>query len=237
MTEAAPGGSFPSARTLRVRGRGHRVIGNRQVSDSAFVLRLERGDLDFRAGQWINLGRTGSIERREYTIYSPPSEDFLEVLVKEVEGGTVSRDLRRCRAGDLLQVDGPHGSFQIDQWRAGEKFLFVATGTGVSPFHCFALSHPGLDYALLHGVRSSGHLYDHEAFDPHRLTACISGEDCPAGELKWCHGRVSTFLRESPVEASRLCYLCGNSDMIYECYAILRGYGVPASRIFAEVYF
>jgi len=25
--------------------------------------------------------------------------------------------------------------------------------------------------------------------------------------------------------------------MIYECYAILRSYGVPASRIFAEVYF
>jgi len=48
---------------------------------------------------------------------------------------------------------------------------------------------------------------------------------------------VTGYLREHPVEPTRLCYLCGNSDMIYECYAILRSYGVPASRIFAEVYF
>jgi len=39
------------------------------------------------------------------------------------------------------------------------------------------------------------------------------------------------------VEASRYCYLCGNSDMIYEAYALLRKHGVPHSHIFAEVYF
>ncbi len=237
MREAAPRGSFPAAHTQPLPGRAHRVISNRQISDSAFVLRLERGGLDFRAGQWINLGRTGSIERREYTIYSAPSEDFIEVLVKEVEGGTVSRDLHRCREGDLLQVDGPHGSFLIDRGATGGKFLFVATGTGVSPFHCFALSYPGLDYTLLHGVRSPRQLYDHEVFDPHRLTACVSGAEPPGGETRWRGGRVTAHLRESQVEATRLCYLCGNSDMIYECYAILRGCGVPASRIFAEVYF
>lgn len=237
MTGAASPGSFPAAHTQPLRGRAHRVISNREISGSAFVLRLERGGLDFRAGEWINLGRAGSIERREYTIYSPPSEDFIEVLVKEVEGGTVSRDLHRCREGDLLQVDGPHGSFLIDQGAAGEKFLFVATGTGVSPFHCFALSYPGLDYTLLHGVRSPEQLYDHDVFDPHRLIACISGAERPPGETPWRRGRVTAFLRESPVEATRHCYLCGNSDMIYQCYAILRGRGVPASHVFAEVYF
>jgi ferredoxin--NADP+ reductase/benzoate/toluate 1,2-dioxygenase reductase subunit len=39
------------------------------------------------------------------------------------------------------------------------------------------------------------------------------------------------------LETSRYCYLCGNSDMIYEAYALLRKRGVPHSRIFAEVYF
>ena len=39
------------------------------------------------------------------------------------------------------------------------------------------------------------------------------------------------------MEPSRYCYLCGNSDMIYEAYALLRGQGVHSSRIFAEVYF
>ncbi len=216
----------------------HRVLDNRSLSEGAFVLRLERGGLAFRSGQWINLGRAGSIERREYTIYSPPCEDFIEVLVKEVEGGTVSRDLRRCRVGDALMVDGPHGSFCIDPGAASARFLFVGTGTGVSPFHCLALSHRGLDYTLLHGVRFLRQLYDHEVFDPQRLVACVSGSgEKPAGNVQTHAGRVTSYLRQHAVEPTRLCYLCGNSDMIYECYAILRGYGVPVHSIFAEVYF
>ncbi|MGA2762948.1 MAG: FAD-dependent oxidoreductase [Spirochaetia bacterium] len=211
------------------------MVGNREVSPSAFVLRLERDGLDFRPGQWINLGRKGGLERREYTIYSPPSEDFLEVLVKEVEGGTVSRDLRRCREGDILEVDGPHGSFVIEPQARGGKFLFIGTGTGVSPFHCLTLSYPTLDYMLLHGVRAREELYDHDVFDPHRFVACLSKSG--GREVGIFRGRVTVWLRENPVDPDRYCYLCGNSDMIYECYAILRGVGVPASRTFAEVYF
>jgi ferredoxin/flavodoxin---NADP+ reductase len=213
------------------------VLGNRDVSESAFVLRLDRGGLAFRPGQWVNVGRVGSLQRREYSIYSSPSEDFLEILVKEVEGGTVSRDLHRCRAGDMLDVDGPHGSFCIDPGAASGKFLFIGTGTGVSPFHCLVLSHAGLDFQLLHGVRSPRELYDHEVFDPERSIACISGPGQPPGERRFHAGRVTSYLLKNPVEPARFCYLCGNSDMIYECYAILRGYGVPPSRIFAEVYF
>ncbi len=213
------------------------MLENRTLSGSAFVLRLERNELAFRPGQWINVGRAGSLQRREYTIYSPPSEDFLEVLVKEVEGGTVSRDLRRCQAGDMLDVDGPHGSFCIQPETASGKFLFIATGTGVSPFHCLTLSYPDLDYQLLHGARTPLELYDHEAFESGRVVACISGSERGAGGARFHAGRVTSYLRENPVEPTRFCYLCGNSDMIYECYAILRAYGVPPARIFAEVYF
>jgi len=207
------------------------------MSAGVFVLRLERRGLTFRPGQWINLGRAGSVQQREYTIFSPEGENFLEVLVKEVEGGTVSRDLRRCREGDLLEVDGPHGSFCISPEEREARFLFIGTGTGISPFHCLALSHAGLDYQLLHGVRSPQERFDYEIFDPQRLTACVSRAGPRAGEERLYPGRVTGYLKENPVESTRLCYLCGNSDMIYECYAILRGYGVPASRIFAEVYF
>jgi len=217
--------------------RAHRVLGVRDVSPSAFVLRLERGGLAFRAGQWINVGRGGSLQQREYTIYSPPSEDFLEILVREVAGGTVSRDLHACRPGDVLDVDGPHGSFCIEPHQQPGKFLFVGTGTGVSPFHCLTLSHPGIDYLLLHGVRTPRELYDQDVFDPQRLVPCISGAGPAPGERRAHRGRVTSYLSAHPVGPGCACYLCGNSDMIYECYAMLRGFGVPPSRIFAEVYF
>jgi len=226
-----------AARTQSVGARAHRVLGVRDVSPSAFVVRLERDGLIFRPGQWINVGRGGSLQRREYTIYSPPAEDFLEILVKEVEGGAVSRDLHACRPGDALEVDGPHGSFCIEPQERPGKFLFIGTGTGVSPFHCLALSHPGIDYQLLHGVRTPREMYDHDVFEPGRLIPCISGAGQAAAEKKAYAGRVTSYLHQHPVEAGSACYLCGNSDMIYECYAMLRGFGVPASRIFAEVYF
>ncbi len=241
--------------------RVHRVLHVRDLTESAFVLRFSREGLVFRAGQWVNLGLPRSRDQREYSLYSSPGDSFLEVLVKEIPEGTVSRALRRCRPGDALEVDGPHGSFTlVEGTRASAQFLFIATGTGVSPFHCFARNNPGLDYLLLHGVRDASELYDSGTFAPDRFIPCISrghgaesaGHGVPAervlpyrgaksaeyrGARNAYAGRVTTYLAEQPVETSRYCYLCGNSDMIYEAYALLKKRGVSHSRIFAEVYF
>lgn len=207
----------------------------REVSSSAFVLRFSREGLVYHAGQWVNLGLPRSRDQREYSLYSSPVDAFLEVLVKEIPEGTVSRALRRCRPGDTLEVDGPHGSFSlVEGTRASPRFLFVATGTGVSPFHCFVRNNPGLDYLLLHGVRDAAELYDSSSFAPARFIPCISRGRAEGNVFA---GRVTSCLAEQPLETSRYCYLCGNSDMIYEAYAILRKRGVPHSHIFAEVYF
>lgn len=216
-----------------VKGLTHRVHHVREVSPTAYVLRVDRKGLDFEPGQYINVGPHGSIAMREYSIYSGVGEDFLEILVKEVEGGVVSRALRRLRPGDPVALEGPYGFFLIDEeQQARGKFLFVASGTGISPFHCFARSYPGLDYTVLHGVRTAVELYDHEVFEPPRFVSCITRE--PGGDF---HGRVTEYLRAHPVDPESLCYLCGNCDMIYESFDILRSQGVPSDHLFAEVYF
>jgi ferredoxin--NADP+ reductase len=215
--------------------RVHRVLQVRDISAGAFVLRFSREGLQFQAGQWINLGLPRSRDQREYSVYSSPSDDFLEVLVKEIPDGTVSPALRRCRPGDPLEVEGPHGSFTlVEGARESARFLFCATGTGVSPFHCFARSSPGLDYLLLHGIRSPEEAYDRATFEEPRIVPCVSRGAVPPGAH---HGRLTDYLSSHPVDPSRYCYLCGNSDMIYETYALLRDSGVPHSQIFAEVYF
>ncbi len=221
----------PAPRAARV----HRVLSVREVSPSAFVLRFSREGLDFRAGQWINLALPRSRDQREYTVYSSPADDYLEVLVKEVPDGAVSPALRRRRPGDALEVEGPHGSFTlVEGAREKTRFLFCATGTGVSPFHCFARSAPGLDYLLLHGVRAAGELYDRAVFQAPRLVPCVSRGAAPPGGHP---GRLTDYLASHPVDPSTYCYLCGNSDMIYAAYSLLRERGVPHSQIFAEVYF
>ena len=138
--------------------RIHHVLHVRDISPSAFVLRFSREGLEFQAGQWINLGLPRSRDQREYTVYSSPSDEFLEVLVKEIPDGTVSPALRRCRPGDPVEVEGPHGSFTLVQGaRESARFLFCATGTGVSPFQ---RSGPGDREAV--GGRVGGDDLDHQ---------------------------------------------------------------------------
>ena len=170
---------------------------------------------------------------REYSIYSGAGDDFLEVLVREIPGGLVSPALKRCEPGDELFLQGPYGMFVTDaRQRASGKYLFIGSGTGISPFHSLVRSYPRIDYLLLHGVQTAEERFDAAAFDPSRSICCTSRSD--GGDYR---GRVTALLLEHSVDPGWLCCLCGNSDMIYECYAILRGYSVPASRIFAEVYF
>ncbi|NJM14595.1 MAG: hypothetical protein HC896_03735 [Bacteroidales bacterium] len=43
--------------------------------------------------------------------------------------------------------------------------MFLATGTGISPFHSIVNSLPGLNYKLLHGVRYINEGYDKADYD------------------------------------------------------------------------
>lgn len=203
------------------------------MSTGVFLLRFDRRHLLFEPGQNVSLGLAGSPARREYSIYSGAADDFLEVLVREVRGGTVSEALARCQPGDALSVEGPSGFFVTGaEDRVSASYLFVGTGTGIAPFHSMVRSYPALDYLLLHGVRTAEERHGHLLFERSRLVACISG-----GEGGDYHGRVTRYLESRPVDPSRRCYLCGNGAMIDEAFAILRNQGVPRDRIFSEVYF
>ena len=116
----------------------HQVISVRMLTSMAYVLRIERKGLAFKAGQHLLLARKGSIESREYSVYSAESDGFFEVLVKEVDDGLVSKQLKQLNAGDKVKLEGPLGFFTLESATfANGKFLFIATGTGISPFHSF----------------------------------------------------------------------------------------------------
>ncbi len=211
----------------------HRVIAIRDLSATTYVLRVDRGGIHFQPGQYVSVGVDGDLNMREYSVYSSPNEPFLEVLVKEVEHGLVSKQLRRLGPGQTVRVDGPFGFFLIeDDWVNSKKFFFIATGTGISPFRCFAQSYPGLDYTVIHGVRTLHDRAERGVFDPARYTTCVTRET--GGTFT---GRVTDYLRNAPPPKEALFYLCGNCDMIYESFDILTGQGVEPTQLFAEVYF
>ena len=215
----------------------HRVRALRRLSPSAYVLRLERGGLAFEPGQYVTLGLPGSTARREYSIYSGSGDPFLEVLVKQVEGGAVSHQLARLAPGAVLELDGPFGYFLVAEAARSRPLLLVASGTGIAPFHCFTRSYPDLNYRLLHGVRTAAETYDRGVYPAGRYLACVSREPAAAPAPGWFRGRVTAYLRQHPAAAGTLCYLCGNSEMIFEAFDILKAAGIPSTDLFAEVYF
>lgn len=211
----------------------HKIRQKRFLTESTFVLRLDCGNIQFRAGQHIIVGLKGELNQREYSIYSGEKDDYLEILVREVLDGNVSLQLKHCKPGESLQVNGPFGSFGLEKFDMfSRKLVFIATGTGIAPFHSFVKSYPGIDYNILHGVHFNNEAYERDDYDPRRYFLCTSKES--NGGHK---GRVTRFLAKFAVDSNMLFYLCGNNNMIYEVYHILRDKGIPDEKIFSEVYF
>ena len=211
----------------------HKVLQRRQLTDQTFVLRFERQGLEFQPGQYLNVGLPDDGQQREYSIYSGHNDEFLEILVQTIPVGHVSSRLSELNHGDPILVDGPHGRFTLDEsnWPQ-QKHTFIATGTGIAPFHCFSQSYPDLDYHILHGIRASSQRYEHNTYPPDHYTACTSQNS--GGHF---HGRVTDYLQRVSLHSTDRFYLCGNSDMIYEAFSILRKQGVKREQIFTEVYF
>jgi len=211
----------------------HKLLEIRNLTDTGYVLRMEKNDFNFLPGQYISLGKEGSIDKRDYSIYRSPHDPFLEVLIRAVPDGTVSRNLQKLKPGAGLEVEGPFGFFQLKQGASKDThFLFVASGTGISPFHSMITSNPELNYTLVHGVRFGKEAYEKQVYPKAKIQVCASRD----GQGDY-YGRVTDYLKEHPVSKDSLCYLCGNSDMINDVFDILESQGIPSENIHAEVYF
>ncbi len=205
----------------------------RHLTESTYVLRFSRNDMQFTPGQHLALGLPGAKELREYSIYSGIHDDFLEVLIKEVDDGIVSRQLKNISKGDEILVRGPRGFFLTHTTSSKPgKLLFISSGTGLAPFHSFVKSYPDSEYTIVHGVRNIGEAYDLEDYTREQFTICTSRGD--KGDFP---GRLTDFLLQKKPDPEAQVFLCGNSNMIYDAMDILHAKGLPQKQIFTEVYF
>ncbi len=211
----------------------HKIIEVKELNESTYILRFERNDLQFKPGQHLLVGKKNEIEQREYSIYSGTNDPYLEILIKEVDKGSVSKQLKSLKPGDTLNIDGPVGFFGLNKkTQDSSKILFIASGTGIAPFHSMVTSFPDLNYTLLHGVRNETEKYEHEHYNADKYLSCTSRDN--SGEF---NGRVTDYLKNHDIDNDTLCYFCGNFQMIRDAMEILEKKGIPSSQLHAEVYF
>lgn len=212
--------------------RPHKVLSLRHLNHSAFVLRFTRDDLRFIPGQHVTLGIPGLGERREYSVYNHPADDYLEVLVQTVADGVFTPGLARLQPGDVVMVDGPHGFFTLKPAELVRHHLLIATGTGISPFHSFVKSRPDMVFTLLHGVRDASGCFDRHDYGSGEYIACTSRSS--EGDFT---GRVTDFLKSYTIPVDSEIMLCGNSQMILDVWDLLLDRSIPPTRMRQEIYF
>jgi ferredoxin-NADP reductase len=122
-----------------------------QETATTKTLRLERIDAPlppFRAGQYVNVfvDVDGILTSRPYSIASAPplssppvgeteGGEALELTVRDKPGGFVAPYLlNEVQVGDELETTGPEGSFYYEPLIDGDELVFLAGGSGITPF-------------------------------------------------------------------------------------------------------
>lgn len=210
-----------------------KVLENVRLSSSTFRLRTERPETPIKAGQCFSVGTRELGINREYSMYSAAEDPYVDFLIREVEDGIVTPALARCKPGDFVEIGGPYGEFCLPLHAVAEdSFVFIASGTGIAPFHSFVKTFPWLDYQIFHGVRFDDEQYDAGSYAEGRYKAAVSR---PQSGVQG--QRVTDLLKSAELNLEAHYYLCGNRMMIVDAVKILRDRGVPGGRILMETFF
>ncbi|HKK80702.1 MAG TPA: FAD-binding oxidoreductase, partial [Prolixibacteraceae bacterium] len=90
-----------------------KVLSVENLTESAYIIRIERNGFDFKPGQYLVLSVPDEAKARQYSIYSSEGDDFIELLIKEVDPGKLSRELKYLKVGTKVQISGPFGYFTL----------------------------------------------------------------------------------------------------------------------------
>jgi len=203
------------------------------LTEHTFRIRVERPNISIKSGQCFNIGIPGLGVNREYSMYSSEDSPYLDFLIRSVENGVISSNLQKIKPGDLIEIDGAYGEFCLEE-PIDEKseYLFIATGTGIAPFHSFVKTRPHLKYNVVHGVRNINECYHSQDYDQNSYVSCISK---PSDNSKG--RRVTDYLFENHIPSNVKVYICGNRNMIIDVFELLHSKGIYGDQIKTEVFF
>ncbi len=233
----------------RMRLRVDRVIRETATTRTLRTSRLDGVLPPFRAGQYVNLfvELDGVRTSRPYSISSPPGVEHLDLTIRRVPDGFVSPHLvSRVGAGDELLTTGPVGTFVHEPLIHGEDLVFLAGGSGITPFVSMIRDAAARDWphriTLIYGCRHPRDvIFGEELRRLARSTgrfrlAIVMSE--PAASFRVRRGLVdATRLRREVGEVTgRTYYLCGPTAMIDLCRSALEELGVPEFKVKRELY-
>lgn len=222
----------------------------REVLPATPRARIARLDLnghafDYAPGQAVSVASHGQEKRRPYSIAAAPEDarrdGWLELLVGVNAGGAPGPHLT-LEPGQLVDVEGPLGSFTFPPAPDERRFVFIAGGIGIAPLRAMmrrALSLPHRNIGLFYSVRTP----DEFAYEQELRRLAHAGEIelrqtvTRATDTDWTgpRGRLKREALEELIhDPATLCFICGPPTLVDEMPKILADLGIPRERIKIE---
>jgi len=210
-----------------------------------FVFEADGKELDFMPGQFVSFIETidGKKLTRAYSIASPPHGPLFELCLNRVKEGKLSPRLFEMQVGDTIEMQGPLGYFVLRH--PVSDSVFIATGTGISPFRAMLKDHLPHDakhqFTLIFGVRYERNIMYRDEFDKlaahhpnFRFWPTLSR---PEEGWNGRTGHVQTHLEEALGERRDIdVYVCGLKAMVDDVRQRLKDMGFDRKRIIYEKY-
>ena len=196
----------------------------------------------------------GTATKRSYSVatvgdgVSPVAH--VEIAVSYVDGGAATQLLGNLPLGGVIDASGPYGRFCLQTTDSNQRYLLIATGTGVTPYRAMLpqlerlLDSGERKVVLLYGARSERELLYADQFDAFAQAhpgftfhGCLSREPRAVARPADRSGHVQHVLTELQPQAGQdIAYLCGNPNMVDAAFAALKEFGLPVQHIRREKY-
>ncbi len=226
-----------------------KITANTSFTDDVVEITLETEEnLDFKAGQFITIKVDDQVPPcfRAYSIASAPNKENNEIklCLKVVEGGRGSHWLESLKVDNEINFIGPSGNFVFKGEK--DKILFIATGTGITPFNSMIEDELKKGNTkkmhLLFGVRYIKNIFYKDFFNNlankyQNFTYDIVLSRPEDNSWQGKTGRVTGILQEMALDLGNTeVYICGLKVMISDVAEILKEKNFPEEQIHLEKY-
>lgn len=203
----------------------------------------------FQAGQYINVfvNINGITTSRPYSISSSPSnKGYYEITVARIKDGFVSDYLLdKIKVNDTLRAVGPMGHFKINPVAHSKHSVFLAGGSGVTPFYSMIVNYlyrnTDRTIDLFYGVRKEEYAFFNkhfkelsESFNNFNYHLVISDDK----NYKGLQGFIDAKLIKETLKSlkNKTYYICGPEVMINFCEKELLQAGVLPKDVKREIF-
>ncbi len=201
-------------------------------------------DLEYKAGQFINLFKDKNTSR-PYSLASVPEiDEHLQLHVRKLPDGLVSQWVHgELKVGDVVEISAAAGDCFYVPDISNNNLLLMATGTGLAPLYgiirdALLQGHKG-GIKLYHGSNTAESIYFKEELvslsNQHKnfiYKPCVSGNNVPKG---FSAGRVNEVaLNENQDLAGWSVFLCGHPEMVANAKRDSYLAGASMNNIYAD---